>query len=488
MLGGCVVVQSELDDSRRLKSRQLIVTLVAFAIPLLATVAPLEIAGLDPWGVRVLAVVLAGLILWVSESLPLAVTSVAILAMLALVRPGPSDEAIDTALAGFQSPAPFFLLGSLALGRATVTTGLARRFARLIVRGARGSGRRLYAQMIAMMPPMAILVPSALTRSAMLIPAYESVYRSYRIERGHPLPRLMMLATATLQVQASTAVLTGGAVPVLAASLLGGFSWARWFLFMAVPNYVTLFVFAGALYLLYRPLHLPRIERAEREHADDAEAEPGPMTPAEWRALIIICSTTVLWLTDAIHHLNPTIPALVGATVLFLPRIGVLTWDDFDRSGPWPIFLVTGSSLSLAVSLDQSGAATWIASTMVEQLPLDRLPLIPLLLTFILMTGFVNIILPNRTAVLGITIPLVMSLAGTLGLNPLTVGLMVPIVAQTTIFYPVQIATALITFRTRHYSAGELARAGVILTAVSVMVLFLVALPWWSLLGEPVRP
>ncbi len=464
---------------------RLSLALVAFSIPLIVALVQPDIAGLSPWGLRVLAVVVASLVLWLSESLAISVTSLAVVVMLALVAPGESSEGLSIALAGFESPAPYFMLGSLSLGTATVKTGLAQRFARALVRGARGSGDRLYGQMVGMMPLMAILVPSALTRSAMLIPAYEAIFRSHRIERGHPLPRLIMLATATIQIQASTAVLTGGAVPVVAGALLGDLSWARWFAFMAVPNYAILFIFAGVLYLLYRPGPMPpQIPDSKPEAKRTVQTS---MTAPEWRALAIISATTLLWLTDGIHGLDPTIPALIGATALFLPVIGVLTWDDFEASSPWTIFLVTGSSLSIAVALNQSGAAQWMADSIVNNLPLADLPLVPLILALIAMVGFINIILPNRTAVLGITIPLLMSLAEPLGLNPLTVGLIVPIVAQTTVYYPVQLATALVTFRTRHYAAGELFRAGVLLTIVSIIVIFVIAIPWWSLLGEPIR-
>ncbi|HCG29950.1 MAG TPA: hypothetical protein DEU95_09480, partial [Chloroflexi bacterium] len=183
---------SEDRASTRLQQRRLIVTAIAFAFPVMASIAPPTIDDLSPWGVRVLSVVIAGLILWMSEAMPIAATSLGVVAMLALVGPGTSDEALKTALAGFESPAPYFLLCALALGAATVKTGLARRLAQMLVRGARGSGRRLYAQMMAMMPPMAVLVPSALTRTAMLIPTYESVFQTHRIRRGHPLPRLVM--------------------------------------------------------------------------------------------------------------------------------------------------------------------------------------------------------------------------------------------------------------------------------------------------------
>ena len=469
--------------SIRLQRRRLIVSAVAFAFPLIASIAPPEIDGLSPWGLRVLSVVVAGLILWMSEAMPIAATSLGVVAMLALVGPGESDDALKTALAGFESPAPYFLLCALALGTATVKTGLARRLAQMLVRGAKGSGQRLYTQMVAMMPPMAVLVPSALTRTAMLIPAYESVFQTHRIERGHPMPRLVMIGLAILQPLASTAVLTGGAVPVVASSLVGGMSWAHWFALMSAPMYTLLIVVGLALYLVYRPSELPAA------HGEGGESRPAlpPMSNAEWRGLAIIGATTTLWLTDFIHHLNPAIPALIGATALFLPLVGVLRWEDFEEGSPWAIFLVTASSLSLAVALNQSGAAAWVAATIVDQIPLETFALVPQLLVMMAIVAVVNAILPNRTAVLGITIPLLMSLAGPLGLNPVVVGLMAPIISQTTIFYPVQLATALITYRTRHYAAGELARAGIILTIASILTILLVALPGWALMGEPVR-
>ncbi|HMM43867.1 MAG TPA: SLC13 family permease, partial [Thermomicrobiales bacterium] len=287
--------------SIRLQRRRLIVSAVAFAFPLIASIAPPEIDGLSPWGLRVLSVVVAGLILWMSEAMPIAATSLGVVAMLALVGPGESDDALKTALAGFESPAPYFLLCALALGTATVKTGLARRLAQMLVRGAKGSGQRLYTQMVAMMPPMAVLVPSALTRTAMLIPAYESVFQTHRIERGHPMPRLVMIGLAILQPLASTAVLTGGAVPVVASSLVGGMSWAHWFALMSAPMYTLLIVVGLALYLVYRPSELPAA------HGEGGESRPAlpPMSNAEWRGLAIIGATTTLWLTDFIHHLNP---------------------------------------------------------------------------------------------------------------------------------------------------------------------------------------
>ena len=63
-------------------------------------------------------------------------------------------------------------MGAVALGAAVESTGLAGRIATLLVRSARGSPSRLYIHMLASLPGLAFLMPSAITRNAVLIPAY----------------------------------------------------------------------------------------------------------------------------------------------------------------------------------------------------------------------------------------------------------------------------------------------------------------------------
>jgi citrate:succinate antiporter len=138
--------------------------------------------------------------------------------------------------------------------------------------------------------------------------------------------RMLMLALGVLNPLASSALLTGGLASMTAASLLGGFSWLRWFALMAVPYYALLF--GGALVL--------RCVVGPFEPAQDAPTPPAPapepqsFTAIEFKTLAVLAGTLVLWLTDRLHHLSPAIPALIGAAVLLMPRIGVMTWQTFE--------------------------------------------------------------------------------------------------------------------------------------------------------------
>ncbi|HEY4746903.1 MAG TPA: SLC13 family permease, partial [Steroidobacteraceae bacterium] len=209
------------------------VALIAYAT---ARLLP-PLAGLAGPSQAALGVTLAGTILWISEAVPLGVTALLVIVLLA-INPG---MRLPDALAGFTSEVTFFLIGVAAIGTAVEASGLAQRAARFLALSARGNPTRLYAQMVVSLPALAFLVPSAITRNAILIPAYREALDSMGVAKSGRIGRALMLALGMLNPLASSALLTGGIASIAAATLLGGFSWLRWFALMAVPYYALIF-------------------------------------------------------------------------------------------------------------------------------------------------------------------------------------------------------------------------------------------------------
>jgi solute carrier family 13 (sodium-dependent dicarboxylate transporter), member 2/3/5 len=121
-------------------SRDDLCLLAALAAYPIARAAPI-LDGLTAQGQAVLGITLAGAILWISEAVPLGVTALVVLVLLALT---PGLQLAD-AVAGFASDVTFFLVGAAVIGAAVETSGLAERAARSLGRAARASPTRLYA-------------------------------------------------------------------------------------------------------------------------------------------------------------------------------------------------------------------------------------------------------------------------------------------------------------------------------------------------------
>ena len=449
--------------------------------------------GLSAEGQRVLAIVAAAVVLWATEVVPVAVSSLIVIVLLVVMGgvQNPSE-----ALAGFSSPILYFLLGSLAMGAAVMRSGLAERLAGQLVRRSRGSSKRLLGQLLMGMPLMAFAMPSAINRNAMLIPAYEHAFRSLSINRREPLAKSVMLVLGLLNPFASSALMTGGLAPMTTSTLLGGFTWFRWFLLMAVPYYVLLALGGILVYLLFRPppsLNGEQAKGAPKAAEGTSYQEPGlpiprekrPFTREEKLTMAVVSGASLLWLTDFIHHWNAAIPALMAAVILMLPGVGIFTWGQFEKSVGWSTFFVLGASLSLTQALISTGAASWFAEGLMK-LFASGSPSPWLLAVFvILITTIVHLGIPNMSACIALLIPVVTAFANATGINPVAAGLIVGIVVDAVVLYPVQTATNLLAYEAGHFDGMDVLKVGMGMLGLTTAVVLLVAIPWWGLMGLP---
>jgi len=456
--------------------RSIIISTLLVGLYVLLVVIPSP-SGLSPAGQRVLATAALAIGLWCTETLPAGVTGIIVVASLVLSGGVPN---LREALVGFAEPVAYFLIGVLTLGLAVSKSGLAERLALFFLRRSEGRARALYLQLLLAFPLLTCILPSATTRTGILIHVYEQALDLGKVPRGAPLANAIMLALNSINRLASTVLLTGGITPMLAASLIGGISWSRWLVFMSVPYIVLLGFGAGLIYVLYRrgfntplPLMPPK--------------KPQPLSGMEIRTIVITLGASLLWLTDAWHHWNPALPAILAWACLLAPGIGVLTWREFERSFGWANFFVLASSLSLARALSSSGASAWIADLIVQRIPpLTQQPFL-VVVVLLLLSAPVRLLIPNISGFLAMTIPIAMSIGTATGINPLICGLAVMIAGDSVLYYPAQSASSMVIYERGHLTASEIFRFGLWMTLVAYIVVLTIALPYWALVDLPLR-
>jgi anion transporter len=451
-----------------------IVLLLALCAAVIAASTP---EGLPPAAQRVLAVAVLAIGLWCSEALPSSVTGLVLIVALVLTGAVPG---LKQALSGFSEPVVYFLLGVLTIGLAVASSGLADRVAHFFLRRSRGNARSLYVQSLLAFPLLTLILPSATTRTGILVHVYEQALVMARVERRSPLASAVMMALNSINRLASTVLLTGGVTPMVAAALIGDFSWSRWFLLMSIPYLVLLVVGAVLIYVMYHEAFgatLPALP----------ERNDGPLAPREKRILWIVGCAALLWLTDAFHHWHPAVAALLAWIVIPAPRVGVLSWSEFERNIGWSNLFVIASSCSLAHALWNSGASAWIAQGIVASVPqfADH----PVLVIAVLLAASVpvRILVPNITGFLATTIPIAMAIGASTNVNPLVCALAVMIAGDAVLYYPAQSASSLVVYERGFLSMREIAWFGAVMTVVAFVVVLAVALPYWSFMGETLR-
>ena len=451
----------------------LIALALAFFLPPLAD-------GLPLGGQRALLVTLMAIVLWTTEALEPGVTALLAVALLALTGSG-----MRGALQGFASPVPYFLVGVLTMGVAVVRSGLAERLARAILARAQGRSRTVYLQLVLAFPVLTFVLPSATTRSGILIHIYDELFSLAGVPRGAEIAKAVMLALSSINRLASTALLTGGITPVMSAAIIvsllgdgGSLSWTGWVVLMGVPYY-TILILGGLLtYALHR-------RGFTRDLPAPAPAPPRVLSGVEWRTIAVILGASVLWLTDAVHHLDPALPALLAFAALLTPRFGPLAWSDLERGVGWGNFFVIAASISLAQALGASGAAAWLGRLLVGGLPALGGHAVGTIVLLMIGATALRAIIPNISGFLALALPIAISVGREAGLNPLVCALVVMMTGDAVIYYPAQSPSALVIYERGHVTAGEFLRFGLWMTLVGWIAILAVALPWWSAIGEP---
>jgi di/tricarboxylate transporter len=244
---------------------------------------------------------------------------------------------------------------------------------------------------------------------------------------------------------------------------------------MALPYYALLCGGAVVLRLLVGPFE-----------CGDAAPAPArqPFTAAEKCTLAVLGLTSGLWLTDSIHHLSPAIPALLGAGLLLHPAGGVITWKAFEARLSWGLILTVGASLSLAALMTRTGAAAWLGQHLLHGLTgLAGSPRV-LIAGLILAVVVVHLAITNLAACVALLLPISATIAAGAGLNPVVMGLVLTIVVDAVILYPVQTAANLMAYESGAFDRADVVKVGLGMLALTVLVMQL-ALPYWALLGLP---
>ena len=143
------------------------------------------------------------------------------------------------------------------------------------------------------------------------------------------------------------------------------------------------------------------------------------------------------------------------------------------------------ASISLAHALVSSGAAPWLGRLLVGGLPAFGDSALAVVVLLMLGATALRAIVPNISGFLALALPIAMSVGREAGLNPLVCALVVMMTGDAVVYYPAQSSSALVIYERGHVSAGEIVRFGLWMTLLGWVTVLLVALPWWSLVGQP---
>jgi sodium-dependent dicarboxylate transporter 2/3/5 len=215
----------------------------------------------------------------------------------------------------------------------------------------------------------------------------------------------------------------------------------------------------------------------------------GPLTSDEVKVIVIFLITAVSWITRSfllkrfIPFIDDTIIALFGTILLFLipsSKKGerLMNWET-ARKLPWGILILFGGGLALASGFQSSGLAEWLGGSLKN---LENVSFIILLFALSAMVNFLTEVTSN-VATASILLPILASLAVVMGIHPYALMIAATLSASCAFMLPVATPPNAVVFSTGYIKISQMVRAGFFLNIISIIVIvislwFLLPLIW----------
>jgi anion transporter len=475
--------------------------LVAALLALAAIVAMPQPAGLSVAGQHMLGIFAFAVIVWMTEAVEYAASSIILVALIAFLlgtAPDPSrpdhllgtTAAVSAAMDGFTNPAVALIAASLVIAAAMAITGLDKRVAFKVVSLIGTSPSRLLVSTITVMALLAFFIPTAAARVACLAPIVLGLIVAYRIDKKSRLAGMLMMAVAYLSLIWAMGVATGAAQNVYVNALMERtihvkIFWIDW-LIVGAPFSIAMSV---ALYFVLMKMMSPETGIAGRSDAFDpgAVAGLGPMTVDEIKLLVFSLLLLGFWATEnKLHSFDSSSVALAAVALMFVPKIGMLTWKQVQPRVPWGILIQLGVGVGLGTALLKTGAAGWLANFIVSEFGVQRLSMFAILAILWLFLIVIHLGFSSGSAMATTMIPVMMSVLQQAGIATIKVAgmtMLLTFVTSVGWILPINGPQNMLAYGTETFEARDFIRVGIVLTIITYVMLLAFAATYWDWLG-----
>nr|WP_319373349.1 DASS family sodium-coupled anion symporter [uncultured Methanobacterium sp.] len=424
--------------------------------------------GLSYPGHAAIALLIFAVIMWATEAVHLAVTSLIIL----FIQPIIGVASFDNAVIGFANPIIFLMIGGFIIAEAIRKSGLATRLTYTMLNKFGTSPDRSLFVAVFSTGILSAWIENVVA-FAMLLPIIKEIIPLMGVddpEKGKSNFAKAMVLGASYGSLAGGFGTEIGTAPNLMAAAYTNIPFADWMIFGFPLAIIMMLIIWKLLGRMFKPEVKGIVGGAET--ITNKLESLGPMTGVEKKSLIILLFTIGLWVTTGFTGLDSYSIALIGAVLFFIFKI--LDWKDAQNGVDWGLIVFFGGALSLGAALLQTGAANWLISDIVAMLGSNPSTI---LITVVLMIIAVCITqVMSNIALSAILVPLSVTLAAAQGQPVGTYAVPVAIACSLSFMLPMADPTVAMAYGTGYVKIKEILKAGVPLVVIGIIVTIIILL------------
>ncbi|SFG07970.1 solute carrier family 13 (sodium-dependent dicarboxylate transporter), member 2/3/5 [Desulfotomaculum arcticum] len=440
-------------------------SLLAALALLLGTLALPVPEGLGVAGRNTLGLLLAALVLWVTEAVPLAVTALALI----ILQPVYGVADLNDAFKEFISPVIFFVIASYGISASIMKTPLAYRMAKwLLVNAGNNTAKIILAFTIG--PAVLSAFVSNVPAAALFMGLALSILDALGAKPGSSrLGKALMIAIPFGAMIGGIATPSGSSINILVLYLLDKYvhvniSFLDWIFFGLPIAVVMVPISSYVIVKVFKPEALGLDVAAVLKGMDTQKH----LTLTEKKVITILGLMMIFWLASTwITAINITMVAIAGLILFFVPGINVLSWDEFSPEVGWDAVIMIGGVTSIGAAVVSSGLSTWFLNEILQNLV--GLGVVPLTALIGMIINLLHLLLPIGPAIVTISIQPLADLSVLAGISPAIFAITTAFLAGCCMLLPLD-AVPLITYNKKFYTMWDMFKSGLITSTVWVLV------------------
>lgn len=456
--------------------------------------------GLSVAGHRMLGIMVFSVIVWATTDISYPVSAGVIIALMALLigfAPNPATGKIfGTAaglamgLKGFSSTAFCLVVAALFLAAAMTKTGLDKRIALTVLSKLGTKSNHVVIGVICCGFILSFFVPSTTARVACLVPIVLGMISAFGVPLKSRFAGMLMITVAQVDSVWNVGIKTAAAQNMVAVNFIRtqlgvDISWMDWFI--AAAPFAILMSFA--LYHVMMFLMPPEIKEIPggKETVKKLLADMGKITTNEIKLLVISICLLILWTTEKkLHVIDTSTTTMVAITLLMLPKIGVMQWNEVVNKINWGTVVLFGVGISLGSALLSTKAATWLANVIVSTFDLADSTTLTVLAIMALFLIIVHMGFASAAGLASAIIPIIISVLQQLktpGVNVIGMTMILQYVVSFGFILPVNAPQNMIAYGTNTFEVRDFVRSGIPLTLIGFALIMLLGSTYWKWLG-----
>jgi len=437
------------------KSRWLALTLAVFAFGTTYWIWPEP----DSNQAVVASTLMAVIVLWVSEAIPLYIS--ALTGSFLLLSLG--DFSAKDIFHPYFDPVIVLFLGGFVLAQGMQKYEIDHRIAHeILIR--MGDRPLIFVLGLMLVTAFLSMWMSNTASAAIMIPISIVVLKENNLFHEHSrFAKGAVLAVAYAATIGGIGSLVGSPPNAIAARFLSeeniSLDFVEWMI-KTLPFVLLALVFTWLLLFLFNK---PEIEKIQFTY------QARKLNRSQKIIFIIFLVTVIGWLSTKYTGLSASTVALIPVISLF--ALGLLDSTDLSRIS-WPTLLLFGGGLSLGSAINQVGIDTWLTTLL--QGWIAGIPLFITLLALVFF-GIAVTMVASNTASAAILIPLMLPLSSSLGIDMKSMAMLVAIGVSLDFMMPVGTPPSAIAYSTGLVSVREMIKNGFMInigTGMTLVVLY----------------